>query len=237
MEAGRRVIGATEEWVENPTMANAEKICQEIGQAISTLYYPYYETLLTKQYKSYDQVVKEGRDFQKNVVAATVLMPLEEVLYARMLSDVLGHVVSTAFKPMQKAVTSTDVISGVVTVSTNQVRMGGRVVLVDENLSPTIIAQLKSEGFNIATPLRNQGLKDPLIIDWALKNNAIVVTNNIKDFRELGLTTFKVSEVMKRRENASLVVDQLIEKSQEAVTNPEILAPGNQININKRQIK
>ena len=52
------------------------------------------------------------------------------------------------------------------------------IFLIDENLSPSLIIQLKKLGYN-AVAVRDTGLRgaeDQVIVQWAQKNNAIIIT-------------------------------------------------------------
>jgi predicted nuclease of predicted toxin-antitoxin system len=75
--------------------------------------------------------------------------------------------------------------------------MTGWAIIVDENLSPEIAKQLQANGYN--TKVFPRGTLDADIIKSATQNNDIVLTNNIKDFKNKGITTFKVTENMKRK--------------------------------------
>lgn len=60
------------------------------------------------------------------------------------------------------------------------------IFLIDENLSPSLIIQLKKLGYN-AVAVRDTGLRgaeDQVIVQWAQKNNAIIITCD-KDLGEL----------------------------------------------------
>jgi predicted nuclease of predicted toxin-antitoxin system len=59
--------------------------------------------------------------------------------------------------------------------------------LVDENLSPTLVQELCSAGFD-ATSVRDRGrlgASDQQVWQWALEEDRIVVTANIADFANL----------------------------------------------------
>lgn len=80
-----------------------------------------------------------------------------------------------------------------------------REIIVDENLSPKIAEELKKAGYTIKT--FEKGVLDDAIIEYAKNNNAVVLTNNIKDFRGKGINTISVSEKLKTKANVDRVVD------------------------------
>lgn len=80
-----------------------------------------------------------------------------------------------------------------------------REIIVDENLSPLIATKLKDAGYIIKT--FEKGVLDDAIIKYAKENNAVVLTNNIKDFKGKGLNTISVSEKLKTKANVDKVVE------------------------------
>lgn len=96
-----------------------------------------------------------------------------------------------------------------------------RIVIVDENLSPTLVGKLKSKGYKVVRFA--DGTLDDAIIQYARENKAFVVTNNIKDFRKQGINTIKISENLKRKENVDKVVDG-IEKANSSIKGEDIPA-------------
>jgi len=110
-----------------------------------------------------------------------------------------------------------------------QTKLGGRALVVDENLSPQLITQLQERGYNVkAFP---KGTLDADIITYANAKNAIVMTNNIKDFNKWGITTFKVSENMKTTEQIPNVIRAVENVSNKAGSNPSVIAPGKNISL------
>lgn len=58
--------------------------------------------------------------------------------------------------------------------------------LVDESLSPRLTIKIRELGYN-AKSVREVGLKgfnDMIILEWAIKNNAVIITGDL-DFGEL----------------------------------------------------
>ncbi len=109
----------------------------------------------------------------------------------------LGNTLLTqlaAFSLIKRSIRSTPTVPPI-TVS----KLGGRMLIVDENLSPQVLTTLRNRGYNAIT--LPKGTLDADILTIAEKNNAIVVTNNVKDFRGF-VTTFAVSERMKATNNS-----------------------------------
>jgi RHS repeat-associated protein len=102
-----------------------------------------------------------------------------------------------------KATTSTTANRQV--AGANGGKLGGRTIIVDENLSPTIATKLTAEGYNVKTFAK--GTTDADILDWAKKNNGAVLTNNIKDFKNRGVMTIEVPVSMTSKSNADKVVN------------------------------
>ena len=65
-----------------------------------------------------------------------------------------------------------------------------RELIIDENLSPKIASKLKEEGYTVK--IFEKGTLDDEIITYARENKAVVVTNNIKDFKNMDITTIEV---------------------------------------------
>jgi RHS repeat-associated protein len=84
-------------------------------------------------------------------------------------------------------------------------KFGGKTIIVDENLSPTIATKLKEQGYNVKTFAK--GTTDADILDWAKKNNGAVLTNNIKDFKNRGVMTIEVPVSMTSKNNADKVIN------------------------------
>ncbi len=85
-------------------------------------------------------------------------------------------------------------------------KLEGRMLIIDENLSPLLVNKLKNEGYNAVVLMK--GLTDDALIQVAKENNAIILTNNIKDFVKKGVTTFEVSQSLKPKAS----MEKLIEK-------------------------
>jgi RHS repeat-associated protein len=86
-------------------------------------------------------------------------------------------------------------------------KFGGRTIIVDENLSPTIAVKLKDAGYNVK--IFNKGTTDADIISWAKMNNGAVLTNNIKDFKNKGVMTLEVPVSLTSKNNVQSVVDRV----------------------------
>jgi RHS repeat-associated protein len=85
---------------------------------------------------------------------------------------------------------------------------GGRAIIVDQNLSPSLVLKLRENGINAIR--FKDGTLDADIIAFAEKNNAIVLTNNIKDFRNKGLATIEVKQgPMMLKENIGKLIDKV----------------------------
>ncbi|HEY1054290.1 MAG TPA: DUF5615 family PIN-like protein [Emticicia sp.] len=83
--------------------------------------------------------------------------------------------------------------------------MSKRQIIVDENLSPSLLDELASAGFE--TKSFEKGTLDASIIEYAKQNDAIVLTNNVKDFIKKGIPVIKVSENMKK--DVSKIVEKM----------------------------
>ena len=103
-----------------------------------------------------------------------------------------------------------------------------RELIIDENLSPSLVTKLQEAGYNVK--MLNKGTLDPEIIKYAKDNNAIVVTNNIKDFKNQGITTMEVKASLATRESVDTVVNKInnvngIEKEYPNYFSPEANIP------------
>lgn len=108
--------------------------------------------------------------------------------------------------------------------------MGGRPIIVDENLSPQLATDLKAAGYNVKTFAK--GTLDADIITYADKFKAIVLTNNIKDFKGWStITTFKVTENMKFASQKANVMKAIENVNTKAASNPSIIKPGENISL------
>jgi RHS repeat-associated protein len=117
--------------------------------------------------------------------------------------------------------------------STGSQKFGGRIIIVDENLSPKIASQLTNQGYNVKTFAR--GTLDPDIIKYAQANNSIVVTNNIKHFKNQGITTMKVTTNMKKASEINNVVKSINNVDKKALVDPSIIQKGNNISLAAHQ--
>lgn len=115
----------------------------------------------------------------------------------------------------------------------NNGKLGGRSIIVDENLSPKLVTELQTKGYNVKT--FPKGTLDADIITYADKNNAIVLTNNIKDFKGWGITTFKITENMKKASEVPKVVKAIEKINTQAETKPSILDRGNNVSVAEHQ--
>lgn len=104
----------------------------------------------------------------------------------------------------------------------------GRSIIVDENLSPKLLDALKSNGYNaIRYP---KGTLDADIMTMAEKNNSIVLTNNVKDFRGF-VTIFSVSENMKAASAIPSVLQAINNVSVQAAKTPAIINAGKTVGL------
>jgi len=112
-------------------------------------------------------------------------------------------------------------------------KLNGRTLIVDENLSPKLATELQSKGYNVKT--FSKGTLDPEIINYAKQNNAIVLTNNIKDFKNQGITTMKVTEKMKKASEVGNVVKAIENISIKASTDAGLIKSGSNLNLSQHQ--
>jgi RHS repeat-associated protein len=115
------------------------------------------------------------------------------------------------------------------TANSQSLKLAGRSIIVDENLSPKLVSELQANGYNVKTFAK--GTLDADIITYAEKNNAIVLTNNIKDFNNRGITTFKVSENMKKVSEIGNVVKSVENVNIKASTDPCIIEKGKNVSL------
>ena len=109
------------------------------------------------------------------------------------------------------------------------IKLEGRTLIIDENLSKNIASELQNLGYNVK--LFPKGTVDTDILTYAKNNNAIVVTNNIKDFNNRGVTTFKVSENMKKASEVNNVVQAIQNVNKKAISNPDLIKKGNNVSL------
>ena len=141
-------------------------------------------------------------------------------------SGVLGEVSSPGV-PNVPAQTTTEPNEFTPTGSSG--KFGGKTVIVDENLSPLLSEGLRAAGYNVK--IFDKGTQDDEIIDWAKSNEAIVITNNEKDFLKKGVTILKVSENMKRQTAVGNVVKAVNNVDQASKADPNLLKPGAKVNL------
>ena len=108
-------------------------------------------------------------------------------------------------------------------------KLCGRTIVVDENLSPTLVTELGKKGYNVK--IFPKGTLDADIIAYADANKAIVLTNNIRDFNKWGITTFNVSEKMKLTSNVQNVVNKIENINNQALVKPDVIKPGVNVSI------
>ena len=112
-------------------------------------------------------------------------------------------------------------------------KFNGRPLIIDENLSPKIAAALADQGFNVITV--KKGTADETIATYAKANNAIVVTNNEKDFINKGITIFKVSEDLKKADKLPNVVKAIENVNEKSKSDETLIAPGNKVSLTQHQ--
>lgn len=81
-------------------------------------------------------------------------------------------------------------------------------IIVDENISPTVQIALEKEGF--VTKTLPKGTPDSEIISLAKQKDALVMTNNIRDFKNQGITTIEISKQLQNASQTQNVVQKLI---------------------------
>ena len=102
----------------------------------------------------------------------------------------------------EEAVTAANVVEEVTS------KLGGRMIIVDENISPTVQIALEKEGF--VTKTLPKGTPDSEIISLAKQKDALVMTNNIRDFKNQGITTIEISKQLQNASQTQNVVQKLI---------------------------
>ena len=105
--------------------------------------------------------------------------------------------------------------------------LNGRELIIDENISPKIIKPLDEAGFSVKT--FPKGTPDVQIIKYAKQGNSIVLTNNIADFRNAGITAIKVTANQQKKNN--LIVSQLKNLSNVMKSNPSVASPGKVVSL------
>ena len=147
-----------------------------------------------------------------------------------------GSSVQAPDVPKEKNVTKSKKSTVTNNIVTNpSSRLGGRELIVDENLSPRISQGLKEQGFNVK--VFDKGTLDPSIIKHAQKNGSIVLTNNIKDFKKQGITTIKVSERLKHGSNVNELINRIKSIDAKSTTNPSMITPGRNISAAADEFK
>jgi len=109
-------------------------------------------------------------------------------------------------------------------VAIRDLPFGGRTVMVDENLSPTLADLLRKQGIDAIPVARN--LKDEAIIEMALRDNSIILTNNAKDFVGKGVSVIDVKTALSSKSARVEVARQVINLGERARVNSSFLAPG-----------
>ncbi len=112
--------------------------------------------------------------------------------------------------------------------ATTQNGLKGRLLIIDENLSPRLGKMLENEGFKVK--IFPKGTLDADIIVEANKKNAIVITNNIKDFKGWG-TTVNVTENMRKADNLSSFVDVVKKLDKASQANPSLIQGNKNISL------
>lgn len=112
-------------------------------------------------------------------------------------------IVGSQFYTPSQGRTRTPIEENVPTIST----IKSREIIIDENLSPKIATQLKEAGYTVK--VFEKGTLDSEIIQYAKDNKAIVVTQNIKDFKNQGINTMKASATQTRTDKVDEVVNAI----------------------------
>ncbi len=112
-------------------------------------------------------------------------------------------------------------------------RFEGRTVLVDENLSPTLVPILRSQGFNAERVVLEEA--DAIIAKQAARDGSIVLTNNLRDIEKVSgfkrdeLVVIGVESGLSSRAARVELTRQLLNLSERAALNPSVLSPGKPI--------
>ena len=106
-------------------------------------------------------------------------------------------------------------------------RLRRREVIIDENLSPSLAKPLEELGFSVKIfPKRTP---EPDIIAYAKTRNSIVLTNNISDFKNQGVTAINVTA--NQEKNNNLIIQQLKVLSDKISNNASVAAPGKLVSL------
>ncbi len=112
-------------------------------------------------------------------------------------------------------------------VLANWKKLGGRTLIIDEQLSPGLEKNLKLQGY--VTKIFAKGTLDNDIIKYAKANNAIVLTNNIKHFKNQGITTIGVTNIMRESKNTQMITNALNNLNVKARSSPDVLKSGSHV--------
>lgn len=69
-----------------------------------------------------------------------------------------------------------------------------KLFIIDEQLSPTVATGLTRAGYK--TKVFPKGTDDSHMLNFARQNNAVIVTKNIRHFKNRGVTTMEVSATL-----------------------------------------
>jgi predicted nuclease of predicted toxin-antitoxin system len=203
-----------------------------------------YQAMLWKEAGyTYRPNEKESRDLGKELLIIygeaylTVLSlaaPVEELAVVGFgaVSGKLAGLSARFFGTAKKIETAVSV-SKIVTESTDVAKLGlrNKTLIVDENLSPTLKSALEKEGFN--AKIFEKGTSDEDIIKFAQENDAVVITNNIKDFKNKNITTLEVPESLKPKAKVSELTEKIKNISNKSENDPSILNKGTNVKVNQ----
>ncbi len=212
----------------------------------------YYEGKLTGSFSSFQElkIIVHGRTVaeiteigkrieEDDISAATIMLESARLSIKQELQNIKSTTVAQTPSRSSVITNKSRTSSGTVGAIKKQVtaanggKLGGRSIIVDENLSPQLATDLKSAGYNVKTFAK--GTTDDDIIKYASENNSIVLTNNIKDFKGKGITTFKVTENMKKKTEVGNVIKYIENVNKKAGSNPNLVQKGNNVSLAEHQ--
>lgn len=136
---------------------------------------------------------------------------------------------SGARSPVRSGVNSSAVCEFSDLSPMNESRLLGRELIVDENISPSVIRPLEEAGFCIKS--FPKGTQYGYIINYAKQGNSAVLTANIKDFRNSGATAIRVTP--KQQKNYNTIVPLMKTLDTKVQAKPSILSPGKVVSLAK----
>jgi RHS repeat-associated protein len=174
---------------------------------------------------------KKSQDAFKGVATGIVVqVGVNTVLRAAATAEKpIAQEIQTSFKINNSAATQT-------AVTGSGSNFGGRTIYVDENLSPSLVDMLKASGFN--AKLIAKGSQDAVFSREIIKENGILVTNNISDIGSAsgfakGTTVIGVTGQLPSRAARIQLVKSILNLAERNKINPETLSAGKVLIIKK----